>query len=116
MRTIYIDSDFKCHTTNSEGVFREIILSNNARAFFTNKCTAFIEGYRLKPEGETWVREDGEVFSGGEMITPWKDYDELDTAQRQYERQLLAEYEKALGESVRLSDLDAAYREGVNSV
>lgn len=96
MKTIYIDSDYKCHTTNQEGVFREVVLSKNAESFFSNKCTEFIEGYRLIPDGETLVREDGEVFSGGEMITPWKDYNELDAAQRQYERELLADAENAL--------------------
>ncbi len=95
---IYIDFDFKCHTTNPNGTFREVILSESAKIFFNNKCTAFIEGYRLKPDGETWVREDGEVFSGGEMIAPWKPYPELDAAQREYERKQLAEYEKALAE------------------
>lgn len=98
MRKIYVDSDFKCHTTNPDGTFREVVLSENAKNFFTNKCTAFIEGYRLKPEGETWVREDGTVFSDGEMISPWKDYNELDAAQRQYEREQIAEYESALTE------------------
>ena len=93
---IYVDLEFKCHTSNDDGSFREVILSDNARAFFTDKCTAFIEGYRLKPEGESWVRDDGEVFFGGEMITPWKPYNELDAAQRQYERELLADAENAL--------------------
>ena len=102
---IYIDSDFKCHTTNPDGTFREVVLSENARTFFAEKCTIFIEGYRLKPDGETWVREDGHVFSGGEMISPWKDYSELDTAQHEYEREKLADAENALaillgGESV----------------
>lgn len=101
---IYIDSEFKCHTTNPYGTFREV-----ENSFFDGKCAIFIEGYRLKPNGETWVREDGEVFSGGEMITPWKDYSELDSAQREYEKQLLAE-------SISLSDLTAAYQEGVDSV
>ena len=98
MKTIYIDSEYKCHTTNPDGTYLEVILSESARMFFADKCTTFIEGYRLKPEGETWVREDGEVFSGGEMITPWKPYDELDADQREYERQLIAEYESALAE------------------
>lgn len=93
---IYIDSECRCHTTNPDGIFREIVLSENARAFFADKCTTFIEGYRLKPEGETWIREDGEVFSGGEMITPWKPYEELDAAQRTYERKKLADAENAL--------------------
>ena len=102
MKPIYIDSDFKCHTTNRDGAFREVVLSKHAEAFFANKCTTFIEGYHLKPEGETWVREDGKVFSGGEMITPWKPYSELDKAQREYERQLLAE------QAAELEDMRAA--------
>lgn len=93
---IYIDSECRCHTTNPDGIFREVILSENAKAFFADKCTTFIEGYRLKPDGETWIRDDGEVFSGGEMITPWKPYEELDAAQREYERQKLADAENAL--------------------
>lgn len=96
MKTIYIDAEFKCHIEN-DGTFREVILSENARNFFANKCTTFIEGYRLKPDGETWVREDGEIFSGSEMISPWKPYNELDAAQREYEKQLLSDYESALG-------------------
>lgn len=111
---IYIDNDFKCHTTNPDGTFRDFVLSENAETFLSNKCSTFIEGYRFIPEGESWTRSDGVVFTG-EMITPWKDYSELDAAQREYERQLLAEYESALAESVRLSDLDAAYQEGVNA-
>ena len=93
---IYIDYAFKCHTTNPDGTFREVVLSESAKTFFDGKCTTFIEGYRLKPDGETLVREDGKVFSGGEMITPWKPYDELDAAQRQYEREKLADAENAL--------------------
>ena len=93
---IYVDYDFKCHTTNPDGTFREVVLSDSAKTFFADKCTAFIEGYRLKPEGETWVRKDGHVFSGGEMISPWKDIRELDAAQREYERKKLADAENAL--------------------
>ena len=96
MKPIYIDTEFKCHTTNPDGTFREVVLSDSAKIFFADKCTAFIEGYRLKPDGEIWVREDGHVFSGGEMISPWKDYDELDNAQREYERTILADAENAL--------------------
>ena len=96
MKTIYIDSEYKCHISNPEGTFREVVLSDSARTFFSDKCTAFIEGYRLKPDGETWIRNDCHVFSGGEMITPWKDYDELDEAQRKYEKQKLAYAENAL--------------------
>ena len=83
MKTIFIDNEFKCHTTNPDGTFREIETS-----FFDGKCDYFIEGYRFVPEGCKWVREDGVGFQG-EMISPWKNYDELDAAQREYEKQLL---------------------------
>lgn len=91
MKPIYIDIDFKCHTSNPFGTFRKV-----EESLFNDKCDAFVEGFRLKPEGETWVREDGKVFSGGKMISPWKDYSELEAAQREYEKQLLAEYAEAL--------------------
>lgn len=89
MRTIYIDSDFKCHTSN-DGTMTEVEIT-----FFDGKCQTFIEGYRFVPSGECWTRSDGVVFTG-EMITPWKDYNELDAAQREYERQKLADAENAL--------------------
>lgn len=89
---IHIDSEFKCHTTNPDGTFREVETD-----FFNDKCEAFIMGYRFVPGGESWTRSDGQVFTG-EMIAPWKPYDELDAAQREYEREQLAEYESALSE------------------
>ena len=89
---VYIDSDFRCHTSNPEEIFKEIETD-----FFDGKCASFIEGYRFVPYGERWERSDGVVFHG-EMITPWKNYNDLDAAQREYERQLLAEYESALAE------------------
>ena len=106
---IYIDNDYKCHTSDN-GTMTAVETS-----FCDGKCDTFIEGYRFVPAGETWTRSDGAVFHG-EMIAPWKPYNELDTAQREYERQLLAEYEAALENSVPISELEAAYREGVNSV
>jgi hypothetical protein len=90
--TIYIDAEYKCHTTNTDGNFREV-----ESEFFDSKCTTFIEGYRFVPVGESWTRSDGIVFHG-EMIAPWKPYSELDNAQREYERQMLEEYEVALAE------------------
>ena len=89
MRTIYIDSDFKCHVTH-DGTMTAVETD-----FFDGKCDAFVEGYRFVPEGESWTREDGAVFHG-EMAAPWKPWEELDTAQREYERQLLADYAEAL--------------------
>lgn len=89
---IYIDSEYRCHTSNINGTFREIETN-----YFDGMCQTYIEGYRFVPSGESWTRSDGVVFHG-EMISPWKDYNELDSAQREYERQLLAEYESALAE------------------
>jgi hypothetical protein len=86
---IFIDSNFKCYTKNDNN-FIEVYTD-----FFNDKCKEFVEGYRFVPDGQTWTREDGEVFIG-EMITPWKPYAELDAAQRQYEKELLSETQEAL--------------------
>ena len=93
---IYVDSDFKCHAANPDGIFRDVETD-----FFDGKCATFIEGYRFVPFGESWERSDGVVFTG-EMIAPWKDYRELAAAQAQYETDQ--------------AELAAAYQEGVNSV
>lgn len=95
MRTIYIDSEFKCHVTN-DGTMTAV-----GTDFFDGKCQTFIEGYRFVPAGESWTREDGTVFHG-EMIAPWADYSALAAAQTQYETDQ--------------AELRAAYQEGVNSV
>ena len=84
MMKIYINTDYKCYTLPYEN------LKTIETDAFDGKCQAYIEGYRFVPDGETWVREDGVVFQG-EMITPWKPWEELDNAQRAYERQLLEE-------------------------
>lgn len=89
MKTIYIDADFKCHIA-SDGTMRSVETD-----FFDGKCDTMIEGYRFVPTGETWVREDGTVFHG-EMISPCGNYPEMESAQREYERQLLKEYAEAL--------------------
>lgn len=75
---IYIDNDYKCHVSPGEGL-REFDVR-----FFEGKCDEFIEGYRYVPSGETWVREDGELFRG-EMIAPWQDYGRLCRAQLEHE-------------------------------
>lgn len=86
---VYIDDNYKCHASDGDG------LRGFDVPFFDGKCAAFVEGYRYVPEGESWARSDGVVFSG-EMIAPWKDHRVLDAAQRQHERAQLAEYEEAL--------------------
>ena len=82
--TIYIDNDFKCHTSDPDGTYTAV-----ETTAFDGKCAAYIEGYRFVPAGETWTRPDGVVFRG-EMIAPWKDWRELDAAQRDYEREQLS--------------------------
>lgn len=89
--TIYIDADYKCHTAPGDGL---TAVETNV---FDGMCAAYIEGYRFVPAGQTWTRPDGVVFQG-EMVSPWKPWRELDNAQREYERQLISEYEVALSE------------------
>lgn len=90
MRTIYIDSENKCHVTN-DGSMVAVEVDH-----FDGKCDFFVEGHCC-------VVDENSV-----AIYPWKDYTELDEAQREYERQLL-------DESIPTADLEAAYQEGVNS-
>ena len=78
---IYIDDNYKCHVEFIEGF---IPVETD---FFDGKCKRFIEGYRYVPVGETWAREDGEVFIG-EMIVPFAEYSELYEAQLIYEKEL----------------------------
>ena len=106
---VYIDSDYKCHVAPIAGA-RSI-----DDTFFDNKCDAYIEGYRFVPSGETWTREDGEVFEGC-MVAPWMDWATLDTAQREYEREQLAAAQAALAESLTAEEITAAIEEGVNSI
>lgn len=80
MKTIYIDSSFKCHASTAEGLTQ---IETDA---FDGKCNVYIQGYRFIPAGQTWTRADGVVFTG-EMIAPWKPWAELDAAQREYERE-----------------------------
>lgn len=103
MKTIYIDTNFKCHTAPSEGM---TAVETDA---FEGKCPAYIEGYRYVPSGSTWTREDGVEFTG-EMISPWKPWEELDEAQREYERE---QYQTL---AAQLAAMDEEYQKGVNSL
>ena len=88
---IYIDSDYKCYVSTEDG--RRAIETDA----FNGKCPEWIESYRFVPEGETWTREDGEVFKG-EMVTPWKDLGEAYVAQTAYVTAQNKQYEVALSE------------------
>lgn len=92
---IYLDKDFRCHAAPGDG------LREAETDFFDGKCPEFIEGYRYIPAGESWTREDGEVFAG-EMVAPVRDYDALAEIQGAVERMQ--------------AELDAAYQEGVDSL
>ena len=87
--TIYIDTEFKCHITNSGS------MTSIEDTFFNNKCPNLIESYRFIPAGQTWTREDGAEFTG-EMIAPWRDIHQYDDEQLAYEYNLLSQYQKAL--------------------
>lgn len=78
--TIYIDSDCKCHTSPGEGL---ISVETDA---FDGKCLQYIEGYRFVPAGQSWEREDGQVFEG-EMVAPWRPYEILVEFQALYEEE-----------------------------
>ena len=91
----YIDEKFICHADPGDGL-REF-----EDDFFDNKSSAIIGAFRYVPDGETWVREDGEEFTG-KMIAPAVDDESIWKLQEQYEAML--------------AEAAAAYQEGVNSV
>lgn len=103
MQTIYIDTDYRCHVAPGEG------LTPVETDAFDGKCPAYIEGYRYVPSGEVWTRSDGAKFTG-EMVAPWKPWEELDAAQREYER------EQYQAMAAQLAALDEEYAKGVNSL
>lgn len=79
---VYIDDGFRCHTLPGEG------LGPVESEFFDGKCSRYIEGYRFVPAGESWTREDGQIFAG-EMIAPAEDSRILDAAQVAYEEAMV---------------------------
>lgn len=99
--TIYIDNDYKCHTSPGEG---RTAVETNA---FDGKCRQYIEGYRFVPAGQSWTREDGHTFHG-EMIAPWKSYEILAELQALYEEEQAKSAEEiaALVEEVYNSDME----------
>ena len=80
--TIYIDNDYKCYISVADG--RRAIETDA----FNGKCPEWIESFRFVPEGETWTRGDGEVFTN--MVSPWKDLGEAYAAQAAYVEQQLS--------------------------
>lgn len=76
---VYVDSNNRCHVSKPESAYKEV-----THPFFEERSEAFIEGY---------CYDDSKGYV---QISPWKPYDELDAAQREYERELLADAENAL--------------------
>ena len=89
--TIYIDNDYKCYVSAAKG--RRAVETDA----FNGKCPEWIESFRFVPAGETWVKENGEMFRG-EMVSPWKDLGEAYAAQAAYVTAQNAQYESALTE------------------
>lgn len=98
MKTIYLDTDFRCHVAN-DGTMTTVETD-----FFDGKCDAYVEGYRYIPYGFTWNSPDGAVFTG-EMVAPWKSLSELDIFQRAYEQK---RYQEIVAENAELLEAMAA--------
>lgn len=78
MRTIYIDSEYKCHITDDD------TMTAIETDYFDGKCDLFIEGYRLIPIGHSWTMPNGFTIRGF-AVFPWRDYTTLKAYQTQYE-------------------------------
>lgn len=104
--TIYIDNEYKCYIEN-DGTMTEIETD-----FFNGRCRKFIEGYRFVPAGQTWTREDGEIFTG-EMVSPLRDYEILSEVQEVYQE----EQDKATAEIAAIvEEVYASDMEVINNV
>lgn len=97
--TVYIDELGHCHTENADG--RQAVEDE----FFDGRAPEAIEGYMCTLG-----------VSGERMIAPWQPWEQLDAAQREYEREQLAAAQAALAESPTVDEITAAIEEGVNSI
>lgn len=81
MKTIYLDSDYMCHSAN-DGT-RQAVETD----FFDGMCAGALECYRYIPAGQAWTRPDGIIIPGlfiqavKESIDIQRQH-ELDEAQR----------------------------------
>lgn len=101
--TLYIDTDYRLHTEPAPGL-RAVELPE-----MEGKCRAYIEGYRYVPEGQTWTREDGEVFAGA-MLSPARDYSTL------AELQAVAEDEQAKAAADMAALVEDVYRKDMEAI
>lgn len=100
MKTIYINSEYKCFPEYEEGA-RAVETDS-----FDGKCDAYIKGMRFIPQGESYDRGDGEIIVG-EAVFPWIDYAILEAAQQKYEETS----EELAAATAELEDADAALYE-----
>lgn len=75
MKDIYLDSDYVCH-----------LMDDGSRRLIQTEALDSIDDwhipyYRYIPEGESWTRWDGEVFTGP-MLAPARKIDDKDVAQQ----------------------------------
>lgn len=90
---LYLDDQRRVHVRQNEAGM--LAPWEDAAGFFTGKCQAFVEGYRVVPEGQTWTRVDGAVFSGL-MIAPAADPGLLSAAQAQADGETIAQLDAAV--------------------
>ena len=97
--TVYIDELGHCHAENADG--RQAVEDE----FFDGRAPEAIEGYMCTLG-----------VNGERIIFPWQPWEQLDAAQREYEREQLAAAQAALAESLTAEEITAAIEEGVNSI
>ncbi len=90
---VYLDAGCRAHAQQNEA--GTLTPWSDADGFFAGKCAAFILGYRVVPDGETWTREDGREFAGL-MIAPAENPAVLQAAQAEADRQTIAALDSAV--------------------
>lgn len=103
---VYIDKNtFRCYPTQDAEETR----IPDEEPLFNGKCQEFIEGYCCIPDGYSLTLPDG-TANPGRQVFPWKPLPELEAAQREYERAMLAQLKNIQ------NDLNTSYQEGINSI
>lgn len=78
MKTVYVDSNYLCHTKN-DGTMEAV-----ETGAFDELCDGAVECYRLIPEGRTWRHPDGFEIRGL-FIQPAVPVSIPDAIQKQHE-------------------------------
>lgn len=91
----YLDDQRMAHVRQNEA--GTLAPWGDTAGFFAGKCQAFVEGYRVVPDGQTWTREDGAAFSGL-MIAPAADPNLLFAGQAEADGETIAELDAAVVE------------------